>query len=175
MYCWIWNRMACCDRSWSSSVSVVSDYWLDDRGSIPGRGKGFSLTSVSSPVLRPTQPPMQWAPGSFPQGKVRLGREADHWPQRSDEIQNEQELYLLSPLAPAWCERDSFPLCFTAWSGMLVHWESYILSQLSPYCASVTWRDTLRPCKVWCENCASGTLCKMFSRRREWRWQPSGI
>jgi hypothetical protein len=26
-----------------SSVSIVSDYRLDDRGSIPGRGKGFFL------------------------------------------------------------------------------------------------------------------------------------
>jgi hypothetical protein len=29
-------------RSWGSSVSIVSDYRLDDRGSIPGRGKQFS-------------------------------------------------------------------------------------------------------------------------------------
>jgi hypothetical protein len=28
-------------RSRGSSVSVVSDYGLDDRGSIPGRRKGF--------------------------------------------------------------------------------------------------------------------------------------
>jgi hypothetical protein len=30
-------------RSWSCSVSIVSDYRLDDRSSIPGRGKGFLL------------------------------------------------------------------------------------------------------------------------------------
>jgi hypothetical protein len=29
--------------SWSSSESTLCDYILDDRGSIPGRGKGFSL------------------------------------------------------------------------------------------------------------------------------------
>jgi hypothetical protein len=29
--------------SWDSSVSTVSDYILDNRGSIPGRGKGFFL------------------------------------------------------------------------------------------------------------------------------------
>jgi hypothetical protein len=29
--------------SWSSSVNIVSDHRLDDRGSIPGRGKGFFL------------------------------------------------------------------------------------------------------------------------------------
>jgi hypothetical protein len=28
-------------RSWGSSVSVVSDYRLDDWGLIPSRGKGF--------------------------------------------------------------------------------------------------------------------------------------
>jgi hypothetical protein len=28
-------------RSWGSSASIVSDNRLDDRGSIPGRGKGF--------------------------------------------------------------------------------------------------------------------------------------
>jgi hypothetical protein len=30
-------------RSWGSSVSIVSDYRLDDWGSIPRRGKGFFL------------------------------------------------------------------------------------------------------------------------------------
>jgi hypothetical protein len=29
------------DRSLGSSVSIVSDYGLDDRGSIPDRGRGF--------------------------------------------------------------------------------------------------------------------------------------
>jgi hypothetical protein len=28
-------------RSWGSSVSIVADYGLDDRGSIPDRGRGF--------------------------------------------------------------------------------------------------------------------------------------
>jgi hypothetical protein len=30
-------------RNWCISVSIVFDYRLDDRGSIPGRGKGFFL------------------------------------------------------------------------------------------------------------------------------------
>jgi hypothetical protein len=29
--------------SWSSSVSIVFDYRVDDRYSIPGRGEGFFL------------------------------------------------------------------------------------------------------------------------------------
>jgi hypothetical protein len=28
-------------ESWGSSVSIVSDYGLEDQGSIPGRGKGL--------------------------------------------------------------------------------------------------------------------------------------
>jgi hypothetical protein len=49
--------------SWSSSISIVFDYRLDDQGSISGRGKGFfSVASVSRPTLGPTQPPIQWVP-----------------------------------------------------------------------------------------------------------------
>jgi hypothetical protein len=48
-----------------SSVSIVSDNGLGERGSIPGRGKGFffPLASVSRPAARPTQPPIQWVLG----------------------------------------------------------------------------------------------------------------
>jgi hypothetical protein len=35
--------------AWDISVSIVSDYRLDDRGSIPGRAKDFPLASVSRP------------------------------------------------------------------------------------------------------------------------------
>jgi hypothetical protein len=47
---------------WGSSVSMMSDYRLDERGSILGRGKGifFPLASVSRTALGPTQPPVQW-------------------------------------------------------------------------------------------------------------------
>jgi hypothetical protein len=54
----------------SSSVSIVSDYGLDDRGSIPDRDRGFFLYPASRPALVPTQPPVQWIPG------VKRGRGA---------------------------------------------------------------------------------------------------
>jgi hypothetical protein len=61
-------------RSRGSSGSIVSDYGLDDRGSIPGRDKWFfSLTSVSKPALWPTQPPVQWVPGVLSPG-IKRGR-----------------------------------------------------------------------------------------------------
>jgi hypothetical protein len=48
------------NRSWSSSVSIVSDYGLDDRGSITRQRQSiFPLSSVSRPALGPTQPPVQ--------------------------------------------------------------------------------------------------------------------
>jgi hypothetical protein len=57
----------------SSSVSIVSDYILDNRGSIPGRRNGFfPLASVYRPTLRPTQPPIQWVPGFDPRQRQRI-------------------------------------------------------------------------------------------------------
>jgi hypothetical protein len=57
----------------------VSDYGLDDRGSIPDRGRRFS----SSPCVQtgseahPVSYPMGTG-GPFPGGKARPGRDADH-------------------------------------------------------------------------------------------------
>jgi hypothetical protein len=68
----------------------VSHYGPGDRGSFPGRSKIiFPLTSVSRPALRPTQPPVQWVQGSFPRGKARPGRDADHSSPSSAEVKNE--------------------------------------------------------------------------------------
>jgi hypothetical protein len=69
-------------RRWGSSVSIVSDYGLDDRASevrSPEEAKRiFPLASVSRPALGPTQPPVQLVP--FPGGKARPGLDADHSP-----------------------------------------------------------------------------------------------
>jgi hypothetical protein len=97
-----------CIRSSGSSVSIVSDYGLDDRGSIPDRGGGgpedFSSSSCvqTGSGAHPASCPMgTW--GSFPGGKARSGREADHSPPSSAEVKYEWELYLLSPHVPPWC------------------------------------------------------------------------
>jgi hypothetical protein len=68
----------------------VSDYGLDDRGSIPDRAEDFS----SSPCIQtgsgahPASCPMGTG-GSFPGGKARPGRDADHSPPSSAEVKNE--------------------------------------------------------------------------------------
>jgi hypothetical protein len=58
---YLWSR--------GSSVSIVSDYGLDDRGSIPDRARGFPLQTL--------RPDRLWGPpsllsngyrGSFPRG-----------------------------------------------------------------------------------------------------------
>jgi hypothetical protein len=89
------------NRSRVSSGSIVSDYGLDDRAigfRSPARAKDFS--SVSRPVLGPTQPPLQWVPGVLSPGvlspgvlspgvKARPGRDADLSPPSSAEVENE--------------------------------------------------------------------------------------
>jgi hypothetical protein len=50
----------------------------------------FSLASVSRPALGPTQPPVQSVPGVLSPGvKARQGRDADHSPSSSAEVENE--------------------------------------------------------------------------------------
>jgi hypothetical protein len=63
-------------RNRGSSVSIVSDYGLDDWAigvRSPAEAKDFPLTSVSRPALRPAQPPVQWVPGILSPG-VKRGR-----------------------------------------------------------------------------------------------------
>jgi hypothetical protein len=61
-----------------SSVSIVSAYSLDDRGSFPTEVKGFSssLCVQTSSEAHPASCTM--GTGSFPGGKTRPGRDADH-------------------------------------------------------------------------------------------------
>jgi hypothetical protein len=79
--------------SWGSSVSIVFDYRLDNRGSIPGRGKGiFSLCVQTRSEAHPASYPMDTG------GEVQPGCDAEHSPPSSAKVNNDQELYLLSPL-----------------------------------------------------------------------------
>jgi hypothetical protein len=89
------------DAKRSSGSSVSSDWLQTGPGFDPRQRQRISLASVSRPALGPTQPPIQWVPGGlFPEGKARTGRDANQSPPSSAEVKNEQELYLLYPLAP---------------------------------------------------------------------------
>jgi hypothetical protein len=68
--------------SWSSSVSIVSDYRLDERGSIPCGSKGFFFSSLfvqTSSEARPASCPVGTG-GPLQQVKARPGRDPDHSP-----------------------------------------------------------------------------------------------
>jgi hypothetical protein len=65
--------------------------------------------------------------GSFPPGvKARPGREADHSPPSSAEVENEYELYLLSPQAPPWRVEGLLYLLFVRY-GYKVCWNFFTL------------------------------------------------
>jgi hypothetical protein len=69
-----------------SSVVVATGYRLDDRCSIPNRGKIFLLSVASRPALGFTQPPIQLVLGAISPMVNRLGREADQSPPSSAEV-----------------------------------------------------------------------------------------
>jgi hypothetical protein len=56
------------------------------------------LNPLITTALGPTQPPIQWVPGSPSLGVKRPGREADQSPPSSAEIRECVELYLHSPI-----------------------------------------------------------------------------
>jgi hypothetical protein len=81
----------------ASSVSIVSDYRLEDRGSIPGRDKGlFPVVSLSRPALRA----IQWVPGTLFPG-VKRGRGVT-LTTHSHLVSRSRMRSFLSPLASAW-------------------------------------------------------------------------
>jgi hypothetical protein len=85
--------------SHDSSVGIALGYGLDDRGSrvrIPAGSGNFLFTTASRMALGPTQPPIQWVPGSLSLGVRRPGREADHSLPSSTEVKNEW-IYNSSP------------------------------------------------------------------------------
>jgi hypothetical protein len=73
-----------------SSVSIVSDYGLDDWVWSPTEAEDFSssLCVQTGSGAHPASCPMGTG-GSFPGGKARPGRYADHSPPSSAEIKYE--------------------------------------------------------------------------------------
>jgi len=59
----------------------------------------FLLTTVSRPVLGPTQPPIHWVQGTLMLGLKQRGWEADHSPPSSADIKN------------AWSYTSTPPIC----------------------------------------------------------------
>jgi hypothetical protein len=79
--------------------SLVFGYELDDRWFESRQGMGiFLFITVSIPALRPTQAPIQWAPGALSLGIKRTGREADHSPSYSAEITKAWSCISTSPI-----------------------------------------------------------------------------
>jgi hypothetical protein len=63
----IYYTEANCTASRVAQSSIVTGFGLGDWGSIPDEGRGFfSVPSASSRLWGPTQPPVQWIPGTFP-------------------------------------------------------------------------------------------------------------
>jgi hypothetical protein len=78
------------NRSRCSSDSIVSDYGLDNRGSIPAEVKDFSsnLRVYTSSEVHPA-PSTMGIVGPFPGNKAWPGHDADHSPTSSAEVKNE--------------------------------------------------------------------------------------
>jgi hypothetical protein len=72
----------------SRSVGIATGYWLDNPGSISGRGKVFFFSMASRTDLDPTQPPIQRVLGAFSLGVKRQGHEAEHSTPSSAEVKN---------------------------------------------------------------------------------------
>jgi hypothetical protein len=73
--------------------------YSDKPGIDSWRGLGiFLFTTASRTALGPTQPPIQWVPGTLSLGVKRAGREADHSHPSSAEVKELVELYLHSPI-----------------------------------------------------------------------------
>jgi hypothetical protein len=58
------------------------------RTSSPGKGNIPLLSMSSTPVLGPTQPPVQWVPETLSLGVKRPMREADYSPPSSANVKN---------------------------------------------------------------------------------------
>jgi hypothetical protein len=83
-----------------TSVGIALGYGLGDRDStvrFPAGAGNFFHHRIQN-GLGPTQPPIQWVPGTPSLGVKRLGREADHSYPSSAEVKEWVALFLHSPI-----------------------------------------------------------------------------
>jgi hypothetical protein len=92
----------CSVMSRDSSVRIATSYGLNDRMIGVRFPPGAGNFTVSRPALRPTQPPIQWVPGTLSPGVKRSGREGYHLPPSSAEVKECVELYLHYPNMAPW-------------------------------------------------------------------------
>jgi hypothetical protein len=100
------------DRSHCSSVTIVSDYRLDDQAvgvQSLAEAKDFpsNLCVQTSSGAHPASCPMRTVV-PFPSGKTQLGSDVDHSPASNAEGKNEWELYLLPPSSSMACHGIAF-------------------------------------------------------------------
>jgi hypothetical protein len=85
-------------------MRIAQQYESDDRGFESWQGLGiFLFTTVSRPVLRTTQSPIQWVPGALSLGVKQPEREADHSPQSDVQVKN------------VWSYTSTLQYVFMAW------------------------------------------------------------
>jgi hypothetical protein len=81
-------------RDSSVCIALATGWRIGIVGFDSWRGLGkFLFTTASRTALGPTQPPIQWVPGTLSLGVKRPGREADHSPPSSAEVKECVELY----------------------------------------------------------------------------------
>jgi hypothetical protein len=98
-------------------MEVRGQFHIPALGGIIGVHYFCSYTTASRRALGPTQPPIQWVPGTLSLGVKRQGREADHSPPSSAEVKERVKLYLHSPNTSPWRgaqlkHRDNFAFTF---------------------------------------------------------------
>jgi hypothetical protein len=82
---------------------IALSYGLGDRGFETRQGLGiFLFTTVSRTALGPTQPPIQWIPGTLSLGVKRPGREVVNSPSSNAKVKNAWSYTSTPPSTPSW-------------------------------------------------------------------------